>query len=88
VVYVGFVWPYCLVKLSDFLTKLWFQDSGSNIIIELNENSSHGRFLIIANYQLCHIGASLKDLGYKCLAFSRMDSLLGDLHRNLLNMKC
>lgn len=36
---------------------------------------SHDRFLIIDQKELYHIGASLKDLGKKWFAFSRMDSL-------------
>jgi hypothetical protein len=36
---------------------------------------SHDRFLIIDKTELYHIGASLKDLGKKWFAFSRMDSL-------------
>jgi hypothetical protein len=35
----------------------------------------HDRFLIIDNKELFHIGASLKDLGKKWFAFSKMDSL-------------
>lgn len=38
---------------------------------------SHDRFLIIDRSELYHIGASLKDLGKKWFAFSRMDSQLG-----------
>lgn len=37
--------------------------------------NSHDWFLIIDNKELYHFGASLKDLGKKWLAFSRMDSL-------------
>lgn len=33
----------------------------------------HDRFLIIDNEELYHIGASLKDLGKKWFAFSKMD---------------
>lgn len=36
---------------------------------------SHDRFLLIDQSELYHIGASLKDLGKKWFAFSRMDSL-------------
>ncbi|WP_439489830.1 ORF6N domain-containing protein [Algoriphagus sp.] len=36
---------------------------------------SHDRFLIIDQKELYHIGASLKDLGKKWFAFSKMDSL-------------
>ena len=34
---------------------------------------SHDRFLIIDDNEVYHIGASLKDLGKKWFAFSRMD---------------
>jgi len=37
--------------------------------------NSHDRFLIIDQRELYHLGASLKDLGKKWFAFSRMDSL-------------
>jgi len=33
----------------------------------------HDRFLIIDNKDVYHIGASLKDLGKKWFAFSRLD---------------
>ena len=36
-------------------------------------SNAHDRFLIIDNSELYHIGASLKDLGKKWFAFSRMD---------------
>jgi hypothetical protein len=42
----------------------------------------HDRFLIIDRTELYHLGASLKDLGKKWFAFSRMDSLA----ESLLNM--
>jgi len=34
---------------------------------------SHDRFLIIDDVEIYHIGASLKDLGKKWFAFSKMD---------------
>ena len=41
---------------------------------ELKElQSSHDRFLIIDNKELYHLGASLKDLGKKWFAFSKME---------------
>jgi hypothetical protein len=40
---------------------------------------SHDRFLIIDQHQLYHMGASLKDLGKKWFAFSRMDSVTPSL---------
>jgi hypothetical protein len=39
----------------------------------------HDRFLIIDEKELYHIGASIKDLGKKWFAFSRMDSLVGEV---------
>ena len=45
--------------------------------------NSHDRFLIIDRQQLYHLGASLKDLGKKWFAFSRMDSLTGDMLNKL-----
>jgi predicted transcriptional regulator len=41
--------------------------------------NSHDRFLIIDKKELYHLGASLKDLGKKWFAFSRMDSLTADV---------
>ena len=40
---------------------------------------SHDRFLIIDRKELYHLGASLKDLGKKWFAFSRMDSFVGEV---------
>ncbi len=45
--------------------------------------SSHDRFLIIDGKELYHIGASLKDLGKKWFAFSRMDSLVNKVLNQL-----
>jgi hypothetical protein len=53
--------------------------------IKLIENcSSHDRFLIVDN-QVYHIGSSLKDLGHKCFAFSRMDDFLPEIKAKLLH---
>jgi hypothetical protein len=35
---------------------------------------SHDRFLIIDNTEVYHLGASLKDLGKKWFAFSKLDA--------------
>ncbi|EEI92382.1 hypothetical protein HMPREF0765_1997 [Sphingobacterium spiritivorum ATCC 33300] len=40
-------------------------------------SDTHDRFLIIDQAELYHIGASLKDLGKKWFAFSRMDIEVG-----------
>lgn len=45
--------------------------------------NSHDRFLIIDHQELYHLGASLKDLGKKWFAFSKMDSLTGDVLNKL-----
>ncbi|MCS4436228.1 ORF6N domain-containing protein [Aquiflexum gelatinilyticum] len=44
---------------------------------------SHDRFLIIDGKELYHIGASLKDLGKKWFAFSRMDSFVNEVLQKL-----
>ncbi len=52
--------------------------------IEIKQFSdSHDRFIIIDHSELYHFGASLKDLGKKWFAFSRMDSMAGDLLKKL-----
>ena len=43
--------------------------------------NAHDRFLILDEKELYHIGASIKDLGKKWFAFSRMDSLVGEVLR-------
>lgn len=55
----------------------------SPIEIELFSDA-HDRFLIIDNTELYYIGASLKDLGKKWFAFSRMDIEVGRM-LHLLN---
>ncbi len=42
-------------------------------ILLKNYTASHDRFLIIAEPELYHIGASLKDLGKKWFSFSKLD---------------
>ena len=44
----------------------------------------HDRFLIIDEKELYHIGASVKDLGKKWFAFSRMDSLVAEVLRRII----
>ncbi|WP_281638121.1 ORF6N domain-containing protein [Flavobacterium marginilacus] len=48
-------------------------------------SDAHDRFLIIDNKELYHIGASLKDLGKKWFAFSRMDIEVGKMLQILKN---
>ena len=47
--------------------------------------ASHDRFLIIDRSQLYHIGASLKDVGKKWFAFSKMDSKMTSLILEQIN---
>lgn len=48
-------------------------------------SDAHDRFLIIDDVELYHIGASLKDLGKKWFAFSRMDIEVGRMLQILNN---
>jgi hypothetical protein len=53
-------------------------------VIEIKEfNNSHDRFLIIDNKTVYHFGASLKDLGKKWFAFSKMDIGVGEMLKRL-----
>ena len=45
-----------------------------NVIIK-KVNNFHDRFIILDDEELYHVGASLKDLGKKCFALSKMDGL-------------
>jgi hypothetical protein len=48
---------------------------------------AHDRFLILDEKELFHIGASLKDLGKKWFAFSKMEGITETLLTNLLKIK-
>lgn len=47
----------------------------------------HDRFLIIDQKEMYHLGASLKDLGKKWFAFSRMDSFVEEVLKKLNRQK-
>ena len=80
------VLPYVFTRISATLKKdLEKHNQQYPAITLLEKHSSHDRFIIIDNTQLYHIGASLKDLGNKCFAFSRMDDVLPELATKLLN---
>jgi hypothetical protein len=49
--------------------------------------NSHDRFLIIDKQELYHLGASLKDLGKKWFAFSKMDHFVNDVLGKLNDAK-
>ncbi len=67
-------------QLPDLIEKFTRKRVGINLHQYLK---SHDRFLIIDGKDPYHIGASLKDLGKKWFAFSRMDSLCKDVLRKL-----
>jgi hypothetical protein len=54
----------------------------SSIAIRILKNV-HDRFLIIDNKELYHLGASLKDLGKRWFAFSRIDGFLNEVQSRL-----
>ncbi|MFY8078884.1 MAG: ORF6N domain-containing protein, partial [Flavobacteriales bacterium] len=45
--------------------------------------SAHDRFLILDEKELYHLGASLKDLGKRWFAFSKMDGLVSQILSHL-----
>lgn len=51
-----------------------------------NFKNAHDRFIIIDNLTVYHLGASLKDLGKKWFAFSKMDIGVGDILAKLGEM--
>lgn len=54
--------------------------------IEIKKRTDcHDRFLILDERELYHIGASLKDLGNKWFAFSKMDSLVSEVLKKIKN---
>jgi hypothetical protein len=50
-------------------------------------DKAHNRFLIIDQKELFHFGASLKDLGKKWFAFSKMEGMTETVLANLLKIK-
>ena len=64
-------------KISDADIKT-FNDQYPKLAVRYNE-TFHDRFLIIDDKELYLIGASLKDLGRKCFAFTKLDA--GEIRR-------
>ena len=58
-----------------------YNEQYGNLIVK-NFELSHDRFLLIDD-EIYHIGASLKDLGKKCFAFSKMNKNSFELLKNL-----
>ncbi|MFN4885764.1 MAG: hypothetical protein ACK5HD_06060, partial [Bacteroidota bacterium] len=54
----------------------------SPIEIRILKNT-HDRFLILDEKELYHLGASLKDLGKRWFAFSKMDGFLKEILQHL-----
>jgi len=50
-----------------------FNKQYGGLSVRISKNF-HDRFLIIDDKELYLIGASLKDLGWKCLAFTKLDA--------------
>ena len=67
--------PKHLISLTDIAT---FNAQYPKLTVRYNE-SFHDRFLIIDDKELYLIGASLKDLGRKCFAFTKLDA--GEIRR-------
>ena len=59
-------------KISDADIKT-FNTQYPKLAVRYNE-TFHDRFLIIDDKELYLIGASLKDLGHKCFAFTKLDA--------------
>ena len=62
--------PHCKISPADIAT---FNAQYSRLAVRYNE-TFHDRFLIIDDKELYLIGASLKDLGRKCFAFTKLDA--------------
>jgi hypothetical protein len=67
--------PKRLISPADIST---FNAQYPQLAVRYNE-SFHDRFLIIDDKELYLIGASLKDLGKKCFAFTKLDA--GEIRR-------
>jgi len=63
-----------------------FNSQYSSITIK-EFTKAHDRFIIIDDKDVYHIGASLKDLGKKWFAFSKLDKSAFELLENLKNVK-
>ena len=61
--------PHCKISSADIAT---FNVQYPKLAVRYNE-TFHDRFLIIDDKELYLIGASLKDLGSKCFAFTKLD---------------
>ena len=61
---------------------------GVQVMLDIKEfKNSHDRFIIIDNTTVYHFGASLKDIGKKWFAFSKMDFWAVEMLTRLEGMK-
>ena len=72
---------------NEFLLALKKYEAQNQTIQITKLAKSHDRFLIIDEKELYHFGASLKDLGKKWFAFSRLDDLVGEVLFKLKSLK-
>jgi hypothetical protein len=85
-------------RQKNVLATIYTKNMGKQLKLDLKKHNSqypgikvhefkaaHDRFLILDETQLYHFGASLKDLGKKWFAFSRMDSMTDDVLQKLKN---
>ena len=67
----SYVIPYVFTEQGVAMLSSVLRSETADIIEEFND--SHDRFIIIDEKDLYHFGASLKDMGKKWFAFSKMD---------------
>lgn len=85
-------------RQKDVTASIFTKSISKQLILDINKHNSqypeikvvefrdaHDRFLLIDEAELYHFGASLKDLGIKWFAFSRMDSLANEVLKKLKN---
>ncbi|MCI9110875.1 MAG: hypothetical protein HFH47_03560, partial [Bacilli bacterium] len=94
------VFDILIYKNDNVKVEIWTRNIKSNLDIEKfnlqypnveikKVDNFHDRFIIIDNNELYHVGASLKDLGKKCFALSKLEDskyLNMILNKTLQNM--
>lgn len=85
-------------RQKDVTASIFTKSISKQLVLDINKHNSqypeikvvefrdaHDRFLLIDEAELYHFGASLKDLGKKWFAFSRMDTLAHEVLNKLKN---
>jgi hypothetical protein len=85
-------------RQKDVTASIFTKSISKQLLLDINKHNSqypeiklvefrdaHDRFLLIDEAELYHFGASLKDLGKKWFAFSRMDTLAHEVLNKLKN---